>query len=264
MCAAACDVKPLFHAVVNDGGQEGRGQELRVHLLHNSDAGSHFIAECIDLRGKCGLQLGIGFVGREIPEIGAERPSGQKIDAAAERQLQRFDKIEHGSVAPAEGVAVRGQLHTADDCVIACVVVADAVRRKRRNDGLVVEDLRHAAAETDDPTGCLQQLLRRIAEDAERKIGLRKQEQRLRPQEQITQLVRRVAAVILLAADGDIEADREAGKIARAARVAQIDDLVEFEPQTLCDLQCVAVRHAADAAEPVIRVQILIHPSRRK
>ena len=87
---------------------------------------------------------------------------------------------------------------------------------------------------------------------------------RLRLQEQIAQLVRGVRAVELLSADGNVEADREAGKIARAARVAQIDDLVEFEPQTLCDLQCVSVRHAAGAAEPVIRVQILIHPSLRK
>ena len=157
-----------------------------------------------------------------------------------------------------------GQLHAADDRIIARILVADAVRHKRGNDSLVVEDLRHAAAEADDPAGCLQQLLRRIAEDTQRKIGLRKQEQRLRPQKQVAQLVRRVAAVVLLAANGNVEADREAGKIARAAGVAQINDLVELKPQALCDLQRVTVRHAAGAAEPVVRIQILIHPSGRK
>ena len=84
---------------------------------------------------------------------------------------------------------------------------------------------------------------------------------RLRLQKQIAQLVGGVRAVKVLSADGNVEADREAGEVLGAVGIAQIDKLVEFQPQTFCDLQRILQRHPVCAAVGEIGIQVLIHPS---
>lgn len=90
--------------------------------------------------------------------------------------------------------------------------MADAVGLQGRNDRLVVEDLGHTAAQGDDPGGGVQQFLGRILIDSQGQIGLGQQQLGLSLEEQIAQLVGRIGAVRLLAADGDVEADGEPGK----------------------------------------------------
>ena len=138
------------------------------------------------------------------------------------------------------------------------------MRLQRGNDRLVVEDLRHAAAHGNDAGRRLQKLLRRAVINAQREVRLRKQQMRLRLQEQIAQLVRGVRAIELLSADGNVEADREAGEVLGAVGIAQIHKLVELQPQAFRDLQRVLQRHPMCAAVGKIGIQVLIHPSGRE
>ena len=258
--AALRHVQPAGHAVVDHGGEEGRGQQRLVHFFHLRHARDHAAGKIVDLLCVGCLQLLKGLVGGQVAEIEARFFTGQLIDAVIQRQLQCFEKVEHGSVAPRERVALGRQLHAAHDRVVHRVLLMHAVRLQRGDDRLVIEDLRHPAAKRDDTRGSFQKRLRRIFVDAQRQIGLRQQQVRLRPQKQIAQLVGGVRAVELLSADGNVEADREAGEVLGAVGIAQIHKLVELQPQAFRDLQRVLQRHAARAAVGEIRIQILIHP----
>lgn len=64
--------------------------------------------------------------------------------------------------------------------------------------GLVIEHLRHAAAEADDPAGRLQKLLRRIPVHPQGEVGLGQQKVGLGLEEQVAQFVGRVGTVFFL------------------------------------------------------------------
>ena len=259
--AALRHVLPLAQAVVDHRRQERRGQQHLMHFFDLRDARHHAVGEMVDLLCVGGLQLLKGLEGGQVAEIEARLFTGELIDAVIQRQLQCFEEIEHGRVAPRQRVAVGRQLHAAHDRIVDGVLVVDAVRLQRGNDRLVVEDLRHTAAHGNDAGGRLQKLLRRVFINAQGEVRLRKQQMRLRLQKQIAQLVGGVRAVKVLSADGNVEADREAGEVLGAVGIAQIDKLVEFQPQTFRDLQRVLQRHSARAAAGEIGIQVLIHPS---
>jgi hypothetical protein len=56
---------------------------------------------------------------------------------------------------------------------------------------------------------------------------------------------RAVVPLLVLAAEGDVEADGEPGEEGGAVRVAEVDDLVELEPEGLDQLQRLAEVGAA-------------------
>ena len=60
---------------------------------------------------------------------------------------------------------------------------------------------------------------------------------RLRTEEEEGELVGGILAPLVQAAEGDVEADGESREVLRAVGVAQVDDLVELEPEGLDDLQ---------------------------
>ena len=83
-------------------------------------------------------------------------------------------------------------------------------------------------------------------------------------EEQVAQFIGRVGTVFFLPADGHIEADGEAGEVFGAVGVAEVDQLVEFEPEALGDLKGILQCHAGLAAGFIVWVEILIHPSGRE
>ena len=87
---------------------------------------------------------------------------------------------------------------------------------------------------------------------------------RLRLQKQITQGVGGVAAVGVLAADGHVEADGEAGKVAGAVGIAQVDHLIELQPQAFGQFQRLGKRHARFHAALKVGEEILIHAPGRE
>ena len=263
-CAALRHIHPAGQAVVDHRRQKRRWQQQLMHFFDLCDARHHTVGEMVDLLCIGFLQLLKGLIGGQVAEIETRFFTGELIDAVIQCQLQCFEKVEHGSVAPCQRVAVGRQLHAAHDRVVDGVLVVDAVRLQRGNDCLVVEDLRHAAAHGNDAGRRLQKLLRRAVINAQREVRLRKQQMRLRLQEQIAQLVRGVRAVELLSADGNVEADREAGEVLGAVGIAQIHKLVELQPQAFRDLQRVLQRHPMCAAVGKIGIQVLIHPSGRE
>jgi hypothetical protein len=76
-----------------------------------------------------------------------------------------------------------------------------------------------------------QEFLRAVGVHADRQVRLRQAQVGLGAQTHVGEQVGGVAAVGQLPAQGNVEADGEAGKVAGAAAGAQQHDLVELEPQ---------------------------------
>ncbi|MPM91058.1 hypothetical protein SDC9_138183 [bioreactor metagenome] len=235
--AASGNVDSALHAVVDHAGEERRRQQFGVRPLHHFAAADHAFKEEVYLRFEGIQHILVGFKVLQRARMRAHLLAGQRADAVVEGELQRFDKVEHGRVAPAQVVAHGGEFHAADDGVVARVLVRNALALERRNDRFVVEELRHAAAFADDLRAAGQKVLAGAFKHARRKVRLWQQQVLLRSEEEERQLVFRAAAALVLPADGNVEADREARKVLCAARAAQIDNLVELEEQALRNLQ---------------------------
>ena len=109
-----------------------------------------------------------------------------------------------------------------------------------------------------------RQLLGGVLVHTQGQVGLGQQQVGLGLKEQITQVVGGVLPVLGLAAQGHVEADGEAGKIPGAVGVAQVDQLVEFQPQALGELQGIRQRHARFPAVLIVGVKVLVHPAGRE
>ncbi len=183
-----------------------------------------------------------------------------------ERQLQRLVQVEHRRVRPSEVVAVRRQLDTADDRVVAGVLDGDAqVVVHRLDDGLVVEKLRHARSFGHDLNGRLHQLGGSVFIKPDAQVGLRQSEIVLRLQTKQRHLVVCVLSLRVHAAKRDIKPNREPGEILCRILIAQIDDLIEFQPQALQqDERPVLVDSSLGDVPFVKRIQILVHAPGRE
>ena len=105
--------------------------------------------------------------------------------------------------------------------------------------------------------------MRRVFIQPHGKVRLGKSKLFLRLQEQHRQFVVGIIAVRIHTADGDIESDRESCEILCAVAVAQIDDLVELQPEAFRQFQCLCFIHqAAFEIFPVVFDQIAVHASR--
>ncbi len=133
------------------------------------------------------------------------------------------------------------------------------------NDCLVIEELRHAGALRHDLDRILQQFPARVAVQPHREIGLRQPQVVLRLEEQQRQVIVGVVALFVHAANRDIEPDGEPREVLRRVLVAQIDDLVEFQPQRLEDLQSFLFREPAlPDVFFIIRPEVLVHAPGRE
>ena len=158
-----------------------------------------------------------------------------------------------------------GELDAADDRVVDGVGRRDALRLEGGDDRLVVEHLRHAGAHADHPGALVEERVRRALVEAGGQVGLRQEDVALGLEEQVRELVRLVAARLVPAAEGDVEADREAREERRAVRVPQVDDLVELEPERLDELEGTRpVQPAGVDVRAVVGVEVLVGAARRE
>ena len=235
-----------------------------MRFLHGLAAFQHALHEIIDLLRERVLKVCKRFVVREVAEIRRELRAREQVFSAVQRELERLAEVEHRGVAPAEVVALRRELDAADDGIVARLALRETELFERGDDGLVVEELRHAAALRDDADGFFQQLVARLRVQPHGEVRLRQADVRLRLQAEERHVVHVVAPVRVDAADRDVEADREAGEIFRAAAVAQVHDLVELQPEALEELERARLRHAVCAAFFIIRREDLVEAARRE
>ncbi len=133
------------------------------------------------------------------------------------------------------------------------------------NDCLVIEELRHAGALRHDLDRILQQFPAGVPVQPHREIGLRQPQVVLRLEEQQRQVIVGVVALFVHTANRDIEPDGEPREVLRRVLVAQIDDLVEFQPQRLEDLQGFLFREPAlPDVFFIIRPEVLVHAPGRE
>ena len=155
---------------------------------------------------------------------------------------------------------MRCQLDASHDGVVARVRFGDADAFQGRDHGLIVEHLRHSTSFPNDARTRHEKVVGTAFEQPGGKIGLGKANQLLGPEKKEGELVRCIPARVVLATQGNIEANRESCKILRAVRVAQVDNLVELEPQRGYQLQGAwQVQGAGVHVRPEEPVQVLVH-----
>ena len=233
--------------------------------LHHIAGGHHAIHEVVHMMPEGRLQGFKRIVGGQIAVVRCKLSARQQARAAVKRQLQHLVHVEHGRVAPAQVVALGGQLHAAHDGVIARVPFAHAQGLQRRDHRPVVEELGHAAALCHHADSLLEQRIADALVQPHRQVRLGQAQILLRLKHQEGERIGEVPALIVHAAQRHVEADGKAREILRAVGVAHVHDLVELQPQALDQLQRVLRVQAARLHVRLIPgPQNAIQPSRRE
>ena len=260
--AARRDIDALLHAAVDDGRKERRRQQLDMRALDLGAGRDHALHEKVNFLRERLLDVRKRLVFREIAEVRRDLLARDEVFAAIQRELERLAEIEHRRIAPAEIVALRRELHAADDGVVARLLRAETELLERRDNRLVIEELRHAAALRDDADGFLEQRVARLRMKPHGKIRLRQAEMRLRLQAEERDIVDVVVPRRIDAADRHIEPNRESREILRTVAVPQIHDLVELQPEAFEDFERPHLRHARFAAPRIVRREDFIEAPR--
>ncbi|MPM38040.1 hypothetical protein SDC9_84663 [bioreactor metagenome] len=137
-----------------------------MRSFHHFAAANHSLKKEIDLRVQRGDHVFIVGKVFQRARMRTHLFARERADAVVEREFQRLDEVEHRSIAPAEVVAHRGELHAADDGIIPRVLVGNALALEGGNHRLVVEELRHAAALADNFRAAGQKPLARARKHA--------------------------------------------------------------------------------------------------